>query len=133
MDCTQPIKCFLIKGYSVNNTAPRQNQEAPLNEPICLGPLLSFHGLLLEGRTEDIFHVFHYMIRLLHICLFIYPRDCLPLSASREEGLRIVPRSEICLDPCGCRSKPFFSQVSLGFGIPSAWQRRLAATPGSWA
>ncbi len=61
MDRTQPVKCFLIRGFFVNNTAPRRNRQAPPNKPICLGPLSSFHALFLllsssslQGATNSL-------------------------------------------------------------------------------
>ncbi len=51
MDRIQPIKCFLIRGFFVNNTALRRNRQAPANEPICLGLLSSFHALFLSSSS----------------------------------------------------------------------------------
>lgn len=45
----------------------------------------------------------------------------------------LVPWRVSCLDSLLAMSMPFFSQASWGLGIPSAWQRRLAVTPGSLA
>lgn len=56
MDRTQPIKCYLIRGYAVNNTAAHscwKRQVSP-KQPICLGPLLLFHGLFLLSSSSSL-------------------------------------------------------------------------------
>lgn len=56
MDRTQPIKCYLIRGYAVNNTAPHscwKRQVSP-KQPICLGPLSLFHGLFLLSSSSSL-------------------------------------------------------------------------------
>lgn len=47
--------------------------------------------------------------------------------------VQFLPKRESCLDIWAETSMPFFSQMILGMGMPSAWHRRLAATPGSCA
>lgn len=47
--------------------------------------------------------------------------------------VQFLPKRDSCLDIWAETSMPFFSQMILGMGMPSAWHRRLAATPGSCA
>lgn len=57
-----------------------------------------------------------------------------PLPSERPSEIDTpLPWRVNCLDNFGVISIPFFSQASWGLGIPSAWQRRLAVTPGSRA
>lgn len=51
----------------------------------------------------------------------------------QQSRVLFLPCRVSCLDSLGVMSMPFFNQVSWGLGMPSAWQRRLAVTPGSLA
>lgn len=55
------------------------------------------------------------------------------MGEARGHQGQFLPKSESCLDIWAEMSRPFFSQLILGMGMPSAWHCRLAAAPGSWA
>ena len=87
------------------------------------------------------FHI-HY-IHCHQISLFLFFKECkmcykfyYEISAllfKRKNASKKAPWSVSCLDSFGVISIPFFSQLSWGFGMPSAWHLRLAVTPGSRA